>query len=99
MTRIYLLTIISCCLQSFCSTGQVLKSDTVKREAQITYSLDENQAVFSAITPPLQEIQGAPTAFYTFYWEFGDGHTAPTRSRSISIRKQANIKFSCGQPI
>jgi hypothetical protein len=74
MARIYLITIISCCLQSFTSTGQVSKSDTVKREAQITYTLDENQAVFSAITPPLQQIQGAPTAFYTFYWEFGDGH-------------------------
>jgi hypothetical protein len=74
MPRIYFIAIISCCLQTFSSTGQVLNSDTVKREALIMYTPDENQVVFSAITPPLQQIQGAPAAFYTFYWEFGDGH-------------------------
>jgi hypothetical protein len=74
MARIYFITIISCCLQNFSTIGQVLKSDTAKREAQIMYTLDENRAAFSAITPPLEQIQGAPAAFYTFYWEFGDGH-------------------------
>jgi hypothetical protein len=73
MVRFYLLTIVCCCLKSYSATGQVLKSDTTTRQVQITYNLDDNQAEFSAITPPLQQIQGAPPAFYTFYWELGDG--------------------------
>lgn len=74
MARPYLIAIICWCIQTSAATGQAIKSDTTKREAQIIYTADENQVAFSAITPPLQQIQGAPTAFYTYYWEFGDGH-------------------------
>jgi hypothetical protein len=53
--------------------AQALATDTVKREVKITYQQEENKVSFSTITPPLQQMQGAPTAFYTFHWEFGDG--------------------------
>lgn len=57
------------------SQAQVVpvKPDTARREARIRYTADENVVKFSAVTPPLQQLQGAPQAFYTFYWEFGDG--------------------------
>jgi hypothetical protein len=74
MVRIHFIAIIGCSFVSYSAACQALKSDTTRREARITYTLDDNQAEFSATVPPLQQIQGAPTAFYTFYWEFGDGN-------------------------
>src|SRR5688572_20550924 len=70
MTRYYF--IVVACFLSNSMKGQGL-NDTTKREAQISYDIEDNQVTFSAITPPLQQIQGAPTAFYTYYWELGDG--------------------------
>lgn len=45
-----------------------------KREAVIHYTPIAEGFQFSATTPPLGQIAGAPPAFYGFYWEFGDGH-------------------------
>jgi hypothetical protein len=42
--------------------------------ATITLQLTDNQARFSSVLRPLQQIAGAPEAFYSYYWEFGDGH-------------------------
>ena len=42
--------------------------------AVINLSLTNNQAIFSSVLRPLQQIAGAPEAFYSYYWEFGDGH-------------------------
>jgi PKD repeat protein len=73
MMRIY--SVVAICFALLGpAVAQTLKSDSTKREAEISYTQDENLVNFTAITPPLQQIQGAPTAFYTFYWEFGDGH-------------------------
>ena len=66
--------VISICLLSSPVFGQhTVKQDTVKRESRIQPAADDNKVKFSAITPPLQPIPGAPAPFYTFYWEFGDG--------------------------
>lgn len=66
--------VISICLLWFPVFSQhAVKQDTVKRESRIQSAADDNKVKFSAITPPLQPIPGAPAPFYTFYWEFGDG--------------------------
>jgi hypothetical protein len=39
----------------------------------INFQLTNNQANFSSVLRPLQQIAGAPDAFYSYYWEFGDG--------------------------
>ena len=41
--------------------------------ANINFQLTNNQAIFSSVLRPLQQIAGAPEAFYAYYWEFGDG--------------------------
>jgi hypothetical protein len=41
--------------------------------ANINLQLTNNQAYFSSTLRPLQQIAGAPEAFYSYYWEFGDG--------------------------
>jgi len=42
--------------------------------ANINFQLTNNQANFSSILRPLQQVAGAPEAFYSYFWEFGDGH-------------------------
>lgn len=54
--------------------AQVLPEDTVKREAVIEIQKNGNRVRFIPVTPPLNQIAGAPEAFYTYFWEFGDGH-------------------------
>jgi hypothetical protein len=48
-------------------TGQRLDSSTINLQ------LNNNQANFSSVLRPLQQIPGAPDAFYSYFWEFGDG--------------------------
>ncbi|WP_456424401.1 PKD domain-containing protein [Lutibacter sp.] len=56
------------------SVGQTIVNDTLTRSATITYSVNGNKVSFNPKTPQLNQIAGAPKAFYTYYWEFGDGN-------------------------
>ncbi|PKV49360.1 PKD domain-containing protein [Aquimarina sp. MAR_2010_214] len=58
----------------FLSFGQILINDTIPRIAPISYEIIGNQVAYKAEMPPLNQIAGAPKAFYTYYWEFGDGN-------------------------
>ncbi|HYC39558.1 MAG TPA: PKD domain-containing protein [Chitinophagaceae bacterium] len=49
--------------------GAVAQPDT----AVISVQLKDNQASFNSVLRPLRQIAGAPAAFYSYYWEFGDG--------------------------
>ncbi|MBO9634177.1 MAG: PKD domain-containing protein [Chitinophagaceae bacterium] len=46
-------------------------SDTIPPD--IEPSIDSNQVKLNAVLRPLRQIAGAPGAFYTYFWEFGDG--------------------------
>ncbi|WP_353185146.1 PKD domain-containing protein [Parapedobacter lycopersici] len=48
------------------------EADTV--EAQIAVQFIREQAVFTAELPVLQGIPGGRQPFYTYLWDFGDGH-------------------------
>ena len=53
--------------------AQTVVQDTITRTATIVYNIKGNQVSFNPETPDLNQIAGAPKAFYTYYWEFGDG--------------------------
>ena len=42
--------------------------------AEVNLQLQDNQATFNSSLRPLRQIAGAPPAFYSYFWEFGDGH-------------------------
>ena len=44
--------------------------------------ISENGFKFSSIDTPLTQIAGAPEPFYTYWWEFGDGHYSTKQSPS-----------------
>ncbi|WP_298541761.1 PKD domain-containing protein [uncultured Aquimarina sp.] len=61
-------------LLPFACIGQILINDTIPRVAPISYEIQGNQVNYKAEMPLLNQIAGAPKAFYTYYWEFGDGN-------------------------
>jgi hypothetical protein len=87
MFGIKITCLISFCLLSGVSFSQTDKLDTVNRKSVIQYNTDDNRVIFSALTPPLQQMQGAPKAFYTYHWEFGDGQYS-TDEKPIHTYKQ-----------
>ena len=54
--------------------AQELVNDTITRTATIKTSITGNYVELIPETPTLNQIAGAPKAFYTYYWEFGDGN-------------------------
>ena len=86
--------------------SQINTNDTIPRIAPISYDIDGNQVTFGAEMPPLNQIAGAPKAFYTYYWEFGDGnysfeknptHTYP-KSGSYQAKLWATNNYDNGKP-
>ncbi|MHA7055908.1 DUF7849 domain-containing protein [Aquimarina sp. M1] len=89
----------------FC-TGQIETNDTIPRIAPISYEIQGNQVAYEAEMPPLNQIAGAPKAFYTYYWEFGDGnysfkkkpvHTY-TKNKSYETKLWATNNYDNGKP-
>ncbi|SDX99426.1 PKD domain-containing protein [Lutibacter oricola] len=62
-------------LMFFCGiiSAQEIQKDTITRTATIVYAINGNQVSLNPDVPQLNQIAGAPKAFYTYYWEFGDG--------------------------
>lgn len=54
--------------------SQEMTKDTLIRTANIEHNTNSNQVQFTANTPTLRQIAGAPKAYYSNFWEFGDGH-------------------------
>jgi len=52
--------------------SQEIAQDSIPRKAVITF--DQTQHKLGAIKPPLRQIAGAPKAFYSYFWELGDGN-------------------------
>ncbi len=57
-------------MQAIAMTVTAQHPDTV---SAIDVTLEDNKASFNAPLRPLRQLAGAPEAFYTHFWEFGDG--------------------------
>ncbi|MDX1629200.1 MAG: PKD domain-containing protein [Fulvivirga sp.] len=88
------------------SAWSQVAADTSTRYAEIVIEQNDNKVKLSANTPPLQQIAGAPTAFYTYFWEFGDGHysrkEAPEhiyeQKGDYKVRLQVTNNYDNGKP-
>ena len=69
------------------ASAQKLISDTIARTASIKADITGNTVMFTPETPTLNQIAGAPKAFYTHFWEFGDGNYS-TESNPKHIYKK-----------
>jgi hypothetical protein len=50
-----------------------IQQDTLTRKAPIFYDANGYRINYGATMPQLNQIAGAPKAFYSYYWEMGDG--------------------------
>ena len=66
--------------------------DTVVRYANIGYDANGNEVSFLSDTPPLQQIAGAPKAFYSYYWEFGDGTYSTEKDPKHTYKKTGSYE-------
>lgn len=75
--------------------GQALLNDTITRKADIKTNIVGNSVSFIPETPVLNQIAGAPKAFYTYFWEFGDGHYSTEEAPKHIYKKKGEytIKF------
>lgn len=104
MKKLSLILIILFTVSSIAQQKTV--SDTVARVATIQHKTNGNQVQFNADAPTLNQIAGAPKAFYTNYWEFGDGtyskENTPTKtyknSGDYQVRLWATNNYDTGKP-
>ena len=54
--------------------SQTIAKDTTSRVAKIIPIQNNNTFIFKSEKPELTQIAGAPKAFYSYYWEMGDGN-------------------------
>ncbi|MEC3905869.1 PKD domain-containing protein [Tamlana sp. 2201CG12-4] len=78
------------CISGF--SQQITVTDTITRTAVIKYITSGNQVNFTPETPALNQIAGAPKAFYTHYWEFGDGHYSTEETPKHTYKKKGEYK-------
>ncbi|WP_457617089.1 PKD domain-containing protein [Lutibacter sp.] len=72
--------------------GQQIENDTITRTARINYEVNNNKVLLSPETPPLNQIAGAPKAFYTYFWEFGDGAYSFEKEPTHVYNEKGNYK-------
>ncbi len=61
--------------------------DSTRGTATIDYKTTGNTVQFAPQTPPLNQIAGAPKAFYSHYWEFGDGNYSKAEHPKHTYKK------------
>ncbi|GGG34503.1 PKD domain-containing protein [Bizionia arctica] len=71
--RICFTVILFCCCLQWLSAQNTVPQDSIKRVATITYEVEGSAIQFTPEAPTLEQIAGAPKAFYSYYWEFDDG--------------------------
>jgi len=88
----YFLSLIFFLVISQVLIGQSIKNDTVARTANIVYTINGNKVSFNPDTPQLNQIAGAPKAFYTYLWEFGDGNYSKQEKPNHTYKNKGNYK-------
>lgn len=85
---------------------QKIPPDSTDRTANINYKQVGQQVEFKADAPELNQIAGAPKAFYTNFWEFGDGTFSKekepkktyNKNGSYTVRLWATNNYDTGKP-
>ena len=75
--------------------GQQPITDTISRTATIKANITNNSVLLTPETPALTQIAGAPKAFYTHYWEMGDGtySTDPEPKHTYKKKGEYEVKL------
>ena len=72
--RTFVTFIFLCCCSQWLFAQKTNAQDTISRLATVKHEVKGNAIQFTPETPALEQIAGAPKAFYSYFWEFGDGN-------------------------
>ena len=90
----------------FSFAQQEMEKDTTRGTATIIHKNLGNAVEFNADSPVLNQIAGAPKAFYTNFWEFGDGTFSKEenpkktykKNGEYTVRLWATNNYDTGKP-
>ncbi|WP_372937000.1 PKD domain-containing protein [Seonamhaeicola sp.] len=71
---------------------QTKETDSLTRTATIKNITNSNVVTFTPKTPELTQIAGAPKAFYTYHWEFGDGHYSKEKNPKHTYKNKGEYE-------
>ncbi|MBU2927901.1 PKD domain-containing protein [Winogradskyella psychrotolerans] len=85
---------------------QDIATDTTRGTATIEHKTNGSETEFKANAPQLNQIAGAPKAFYTNFWEFGDGTFSKAlepkktykKNGEYTVRLWATNNYDTGKP-
>jgi hypothetical protein len=92
------------CIIFICKQSKAQTTDSIPAEVDMQEA--DNKISFSSALRPLRPISGAPSPFYSYYWEFGDGtfsfekmpqHVYPDTG-NYEVRLYATNNYDDGKP-
>lgn len=94
MKTLYITIVVFCCFFSVYAQ-ETITNDSISRIATIKHRIEGTHVEFTPETPTLEQIAGAPKAFYSYYWEFGDGTYSKEKNPKHTYKATGdyNIKF------
>ncbi len=83
-------------LTCFSVNSQVILQDSIPRKAHIEFEQLKQQYILRSVAPPLRQIAGAPKAFYSYFWELGDGNYSYKKNpkHHYKNKKQYTVRLS-----
>lgn len=72
--------------------SQTKEKDTIIPKAVIVPLQEGNTFYFDSEKPALNQIAGAPKAFYSYFWEFGDGHFSTKEKPKHTYKNAGNYE-------
>ena len=72
--------------------SQSIAKDTTSRVAKILPIQNNNTFIFKSEKPELTQIAGAPKAFYSYYWEMGDGNYSTKAEPKHTYKKPGDYE-------
>ncbi|WP_417212733.1 PKD domain-containing protein [Bizionia sp.] len=85
------LFVFSCCFH-WLSAQEIQAPDSIPRVATIKHRVENNAVQFTPETPILEQIAGAPKAFYSYYWEFDDGTYSKEENPKHNFKKPGDYE-------
>lgn len=93
--RLYIGILMCCAFAKAISAQSSSNSvgiDTITRSAPIFYDVLGNKVSYGATMPPLNQVAGAPKAYYSYYWELGDGTYSFDKEPTHTYKKEGSYK-------
>ncbi len=71
---------------------ELVKKDTIRKNAKVNVVLKGNEITLTPIPPKLIQVAGAPKAYYSYFWEFGDGNFSKEKTPKHTYKNKGDYE-------